>query len=368
MMQSMVAQAQQCGALPKWSQNNNEMGIMTGYAGPTIIASTYAFGATHFDTRAALSFMVRSVTGSKVSCNGGVLNSEVSQFLSAGYTKNPSESLEDASMEFAVSQYAHALKDTNAYMATLKNSALWRKSFNVSTGYIQMHNSDGSWADLKQGSPNGYTEGNPAQYTLMVPFDLGTLVQLMSQSGDVLSRLDDYFSQLNAGESNPNLYIGNEPDFGDPWVYNWAKKPSSAQKVVHNIIQREFTTDPGGLPGNDDLGAMSAWLVWADLGMYPEIPGVGGFALNTPAFPNMTLKLGNGRTVRVTSSGAPSYYIQQMTLNGARYNRTWLPLSALGAGGTVKYTLGPKPSTWGTGPNTAPPSYHLGTVNGISMT
>ena len=358
MVQSMLNDAQQCGALPKWSQNNFETGTMNGYAGPTMVSSAYAFGATHFETQRALSFMTQSaMTGGKASCNGLVLNLDLSQYLS-NYTQDPSEGLEDASMEFAVSQFAHALKDTNVYMTTLENSALWRKSFNVSTGYVQKHNDDGSWADLKPGSPDGYTEGNPAQYTLMVPFDLGTLVQLMSQSGNVLSRLDDYFSKLNAGESNPNLYIGNEPDFGGPWVYNWAKKPSSAQKVVHSIIQREFTSDPGGLPGNDDLGAMSAWLVWADLGMYPEIPGVGGFALNTPAFPNMTLKLGNGRTVQITSSGAPSYYIQQMTLNRTGYNRTWLPLSLLSTGGTVKYTLGPQPSTWGTGPNTAPPSYH----------
>ena len=52
-----------------------------------------------------------------------------------------------------------------------------------------------------------------------------------------------------------------------------AGAPARTQDVVRRIIDENFDDTPAGLPGNDDLGAMSSWLVWASLGMFPPVPG-----------------------------------------------------------------------------------------------
>ena len=129
------------------------------------------------------------------------------------------------------------------------------------------------------------------------------------------------------------------------------------------MLTELFTDKPGGIPGNDDLGATSSWIVFAALGVYPIIPAVGGFALNSPVFPEIDIRQKGGSvlTIKGRGAGAKSPYVQELRLNGRAYEKTWIPYEAIARGGTLDFTLGPEPNErWATAPSAAPPSFNDG--------
>jgi putative alpha-1,2-mannosidase len=207
----------------------------------------------------------------------------------------------------------------------------------------------------------GYVEGNAAQYVWMVPHDLEGLFTLMGGHDTAIRRLDDLFTALNAGTGNPYFYIGNEPEHGTPWTYNFAGAPWKTQRTVRRIIDEAYTTAAGGLPGNDDLGATSAWLVWAYLGLYPVIPGTDVLVLHGPQFPSITMHLATGHAlaIRGAGAGAPgAHFVQSLSVDGAPTTRSWLRYGDLAGGATLQFTMGAAPNqTWGSAAGDVPPSF-----------
>ncbi|MFH1466058.1 MAG: glycoside hydrolase domain-containing protein [Pseudomonadota bacterium] len=135
---------------------------------------------------------------------------------------------------------------------------------------------------------------------------------------------------------------------------NWG---TYRQAVVRRIIDETFTTGPGGLPGNDDLGATSAWLVWAYLGLYPVIPGSDVLVFNGPTFPKATVHLACGGTLTIRADGAGGVYVQDLAVAGSDTTQTWLRYADLADGATLDFGMGAAASGWGAGAGDAPPSY-----------
>lgn len=124
-----------------------------------------------------------------------------------------------------------------------------------------------------------------------------------------------------------------------------------------------YTDDPGGLPGNDDLGELSAWYVYSSLGLYSTMSGGNFLALSSPQFESATVQIGRygdrqGGTLTITAPGASDSkrYVQQVSLNGKDVRQTWLNWDTIAHGGTLAQTLATSPSSWGTQPGTQPPS------------
>ena len=163
----------------------------------------------------------------------------------------------------------------------------------------QPRNGDGSWPKPlgpAEGFNNGFTEASAEQYTWFVPHDLRSLFDAFGGNVAVVKRLDAFFTKVNAGGTSPYCYIGNEPDFTTPFLYDWAGAPWRTQDVVRRALTEAFSTAPGGMAGNDDLGAMSSLIVWFMMGIYPELPGVGGVAIASPSFSSITMHLPAGKT------------------------------------------------------------------------
>ncbi len=125
-----------------------------------------------------------------------------------------------------------------------------------------------------------------------------------------------------------------------------------------------FKAAPDGLPGNDDLGATSAWYVWSAIGLYPAIPGVGGFVIGSPSFSSVKIRLGDGRQIQIVADGKPpkNPYVQSLTLNGKPYSRTWLPVESFRSSTSIlKFTLAGTPNPlWGSAVADMPPSFTIG--------
>ena len=355
-VKSMVLDGQQGGLLPKWSQQSIEDFVMPGDPGPIIVGSAYAFGVRGFDTAAALALMKKSATGG--STQGYVLRGnegtyEANRFIPG----NPSETLEYASSDFAISQFAKALGDTAGYNTYASHSQYWRSLFSGESSYIHTRDGSGNWTwPLNPATENPYTEGNAAQYTWMVPHNFGALITLMGGPGTATQRLDHHFTQLNGGLALPYFYVGNEPEHGVPWAYNFAGKPAGTSDAVRRVMAESFTTGAGGLPGNDDLGATSAWYVWAALGLYPVTPGADTLAVHGGLFPSVLIQRPTGN-LTLSGGSATNRFVQSLSVNGTATTHSYLRYPDIASGGTIAYVMGSAPSAWGTAQGDLPPSF-----------
>ncbi|WP_305783637.1 GH92 family glycosyl hydrolase [Symbioplanes lichenis] len=355
-VKSMVLDGQQGGLLPKWSQQSIEDFVMPGDPGPIVVGSAYAFGVRGFDTAAALALMKKSATGGSTQgyvLRGNQATYDANQFIPG----NPSETLEYASSDFAIAQFARSLGDTGAYATYSARSQYWRSLFNGESSYIHTRDGGGAWSNpFNPAQESPYVEGNAAQYSWMVPHNLGSLITLMGGPATAVQRLDHHFTELNGGLSRPYFYIGNEPEHNVPWTYNFARKPAGASDAVRRVMAESFTTGAGGLPGNDDLGATSAWYVWSALGFYPVTPGADTLAVHGGVFPSVVIQRPSG-AITVTGGSATNRYVQSLSVGGTATTHNYFRYADIAGGATIAYTMGSSPSAWGTGTGDVPPSF-----------
>ncbi|HEX4725661.1 MAG TPA: GH92 family glycosyl hydrolase [Pseudonocardiaceae bacterium] len=382
MMQSLVNDAQQGGWLPKWPVAGAYTGMMGGDAADAIIAEAYAFGARDFDTHAALAVMVKGATQPQTSTDLGQgyyqERSNLTSYLANGYAANDkptdgsavpngaSLTLEYATDDAAIAAFAHATGANDTYRTFLRRSQNWTNVFNVDSGFLQPRTADG---DFPAGNPvtdglsnfgqNGFQEGNAAQYAWMVPQDLHGLITAMGGDSAAVARLDTFFQQDNVGPNDPFYWAGNEVDLLAPWVYDYAGAPYKTQAEVHRLLDDVYSATPDGEPGNDDLGAMSSWYVWAALGMYPATPGAPVLALGAPLFPVVRLDL-PGHQVTVTAPGASDHgYVTSLSVNGHASTKDWITMD--GRSTRLDFGIADTPNTrWAAAPSDAPPSYPAG--------
>ena len=164
------------------------------------------------------------------------------------------------------------------------------------------------------------------------------LIEAMGGEQTFLARLDSMFI-------GRRYWHGNEPCHQIAWLYDYTSRPWRTQEVVRDILKTEYRDAPGGLSGNDDAGQMSAWYVFASLGFYPVCPGSGEYALGSPCFKRVKIRLENGRTFKIIARGAsPSrIYVRSARLNGRRLRRPFLNHADLAAGGRLVLRMGNRP-------------------------
>ena len=155
----------------------------------------------------------------------------LADYLARGYIPGTgyhtaSATLEYDTDDFALSRFAEALGDT-AKSAHYLRQAQNGRTLDPGVGYIRPRQADGSWLpDFHPGSSRGFVEGSAAQYTWMVPFNLGGLFQAMGGKQAAEQRLDTFFTKLNDGLDSPYAFMGNEPCEETPWEYIWAGDPT----------------------------------------------------------------------------------------------------------------------------------------------
>ena len=244
-------------------------------------------------------------------------------------------------------------------------------------------NADGSWpavsrdedpdvnprADRRTGgftpaTGAGFVEGSAAQYVWMVPFNVAGLFAQMGGRDKAVARLDKFFydekglpAVTKAGPLHAEL--DNEPSIETPWLYDFAGQPWKTQQLVRQVLNTIWKNAPDGIPGNDDLGEMSSWDVFASLGLYPEIPGRAELVIGSPLFSKITVHRAGG-DVRILAKGAgtDSPYVQGLRVNRQATTKTWLGEDFALKGGTLEFELGATASkSWGVGSADAPPSF-----------
>ena len=339
------------GAFPRWVLANVETGVMQGDPTPILISNAYAFGARNYDPRPIFKTMRTNAEIPGAKSQNIEERPGLKQYLEKGYY-NASEQLEYTSSDFAIGQFAlRAIGDEFSAWRYFHFARSWKNLFNPETGWLQSRNSDGSWKPLSE----DFRESTYKNYFWMVPYDIAGLVEMIGGKKNAEQRLDEFFQRLDANYNDAWFASGNEPSFHIPWIYNWVGCPYKTQAVVNRILNEQYSGKIDGLPGNDDLGTMGAWYIFACIGLYPEIPGIGGFTINTPIFSSVKIHLKNG-SIFIKGGSEKNIYIKSLKVTGVLYNSTWINWDELSNGATLEYqTSGKADLKWGT--KVLPPSF-----------
>ena len=339
------------GGFPRWVMANIETGIMQGDPTPILISNAWAFGARDYDPQPIFKTMQRGAEVPGTMSQNIEVRPGLKQYLEKGYY-NASEQLEYTSADFAIARFA-LLACGNEFAAWryYHFARSWKNLYNPETGWLQSRNADGSWKPLS----DDFRESTYKNYFWMVPYDIAGLIEVVGGKAKAEERLDDLFRRLDANYGNDWFASGNEPSFQIPWIYNWVGRPDKCQSIINRVLNEQYSSKINGLPGNDDLGTMGAWYVFSCIGLYPEIPGVGGFSINTPIFSSVKVHLKKGELI-IKGGSEKDIYIKSLKLNGQPYESTWINWDDISKGATLDYTVSNKPNLqWGT--KIDPPSF-----------
>ena len=333
MMESLVNFAKEAGGYGRWILANIETGIMQGDPTPILISNSYAFGGDDFDVESAYKYMKKGALQLRLKSQKQEIRPYLNEYINYGHTF-ASMSLEYCSSDFAIAQFAkNAMSNNVDYLFFKKRSQNWKNLYNPKTKWLNSRYPNGVWKDKTL----DWREGTFKNYFWMVPHNLSTLIDTIGGNDFAEKRLDSLFTRLDADYHQDWFAAGNEPDFQVPWIYNWIKKEQKTNDVINRIIDEMYSSEENGLPGNDDLGTMGAWYVFASLGLYPLIPGVGGFSTNIPQFVESKITLGNGNILNISKDDANGKFLNKMELNKVPLESSWVSWNKIKLGGEMKF-------------------------------
>ena len=366
MIQALVRMYEEGGWMPKWP-NPRYTNVMIGTHADSVIADAFVKGIREFDAEKAYEAMLKNAEQPGYETIAGFYEARrgIEFYKRIGYVpadrvgEATSRTLEFAYNDFCVAQMAKALGRRDDYRKYLRRSLNYRHVFDPEVGFARGRKEDGSWMEKKFDPRVWYrwfTEANSWIYTWYVPHDVQGLINLMGGRRAFSAKLERFFSE-------GHYDIGNEPSMQTPYMFNWSGEPWRTQFWVRELIERHFNAGPRGLPGNDDCGTMSAWLIFGMLGFYPTCPGRPTYEIGSPCLPKVVLHLPNGKDFVIIAHNVSerNRYIQRVALNGKPLTRTWLRHEEIVKGGVLEFWMGPKPNReWGSAPEAAPPSISEG--------
>lgn len=295
MVKSMLSIYDESGWLPKWELNATETTTMVGDPAGIVIADTYLRGIQDFDVEKAYRAMIKSATQLKKNAlRPGIKEYSEKGYLTTASTKSGSVSTtqEYNTSDFAIAQLARVLGKKEDEQFYRERSISYRKLFDKEFNLLRPKDKDNLWitpfnpetgANFQKNL--GFIEGNSWQYTFMLAHDVTGLMKLMGGKEAYSKQLQKVF---NIGQFD----MANEPDIGYPYLFNYvAGHEWRTQKTVSELISTYFKNTPDGLPGNDDTGTMSAWLVFSMMGIYPISPATPTYTITTPVFDKITIQL-----------------------------------------------------------------------------
>lgn len=341
---------------------------MIAYHSLSVVADAWAKGIRGYDTLKA--YRAMQALADDLHRKGKQL------YLDYGYIpcdmrgQSVSRTLEYSYDDWCVTRLAKDFGDTATWIRYAQRGAFWKNLFDTTTHF--MRGRKRNFAFVTPFDPdltvNHYTEANAWQYSTFVPQDPYGLIARMGGDSAFTAWLDTCFSRVS-DPAKVNVrdvtgligqYAhGNEPSHHIAYLYNYAGAPWKTQARVRQILTTLYRDTRDGIAGNEDCGQMSAWYVLSAMGLYAVTPGMPYYALGSPLFDKVTLRLENGKkfTIRARRNGAGRMYIRSARLNGRPWNRSYLPYETIMRGGELVLEMDgvPHPS-WAAAPGARPPA------------
>jgi len=259
-----------------------------------------------------------------------------------------STSLEYGIADWNLAQFALMLGKQDDHDYFLERSLFYRNNFDPKTNFLRPRHSNGDWIEpfdpTSHGhEQSGYTEGSAWTYTFMVPYDIHGLIEMMGG-------LQQFVDKLQACFDEGYFDVTNEPDIAYPFLFNYVEGEEwRTQRQVRQIIKNDFSNAPDGLPGNDDVGTLSAWIMCAMMGFYPDCPGDMHYQLCSPVFSKITIDLdqayypGGTFVIEAPDASPDHIYIRAMHLNGEPLEGSRLHHNQITQGGRLVFGLSEQP-------------------------
>lgn len=376
-VRSLVNIYKRDGYMPDARSGNSNGRTQGGSNAEIVIADAFVKGLKGIDYELALEAMLKDATvppggNEEAEGRGGLIPYLELGYIPHGVDRAGNRTVEYSYCDYAIALVAKGLGKEDLYQRYLKQSEnwknLWRGDYEHegAKGFIMPRDKEGNWLDsipfghsTRMQPKFKYTpvtfegpwytpwwsmffyEASSWEYSLSIPHDVPGLIEKCGGAADFEKRLDIFFDK---GFFNVN----NEPSFLTPCLYHWLGKPWRSSDRIREIIAKNYNDGPVGLPGNDDSGAMSSWLAFHMIGLYPNA-GQDYYLIHTPLLTSTTFHLEGGKEFKVVAEGLSdkNCYIQGVTLNGKDYPYSVLRHKDIMAGGELILKMGKKPGSWG---------------------
>ena len=329
-----------------------------------VIADAFVKGVQGIDYDYALEAMLKDAevdpgADHEKHGRGGIQEYLTYGYIPYGIDRAGTRTIEYAYNDYCIAEVAKGLGRMDIYERYLKQSQNWKNLWRADyewddvKGYILPRDAEGRWLDsvpwgrskvfhpqipytpVTKVAPwylpwwsTFFYEALSAEYSLSIPHDVPGLIAACGGEETFRKRLDMFFERKRYN-------VGNEPSFLTPCLYHWIGRPDLTSDRVRQIINDNYTNQPDGLPGNDDSGAMSSWLAFHMLGLYPNA-GQSYYLLHAPLIPEWTLKLCNGHTLKGILKGKGTHF-EKVTFNGQELKDARIEHADLMQGGELVF-------------------------------
>ena len=290
---------------------------------------------------------------------GGLTEYNSLGYIPYGIDRAGNRTVEYAYNDYCIALVAKGLGREDLYERFMKQSGNWRNLWRSDyewdgvKGYIMPKDRNGAWLDsvpwghskvfypripytpITKVAPwylpwwsTFFYEALSAEYSLSIPHDVPGLIEACGGKEAFQRRLDLFFERKRYN-------VANEPSFLTPCLYHWLGRPDLTSDRVRQIITDNYNDSPAGLPGNDDSGAMSSWLVFHMLGLYPNA-GQDYYLLHAPLLKEYSMQLCNGKTLHATVKGKGTHF-EKVTFNGKELKDARITHQQLMAGGELAF-------------------------------
>lgn len=331
MVRTMVDMSKEWGWLPRWELYGRETFTMEGDPAIPVIVDSYLKGIRDFDVEAAYAAMKRSAT---TLGKDNPIRRDIDPYIERGYIpvgvfaqdmsgdNSVSHALEYYVADNALATFAREMGDEEFACEMERRASGWRNYYSVKDGAMRPIDKSGEFvgdfdpaAGANFSNTIGFHEGSSWNYTFFVPHDIEGLIKVMGGGKKFVERLEWVFEN---GHYDPT----NEPDIAYPYLFSRVKGYEYlTQEWVKRLLDENYTTEPDGLPGNDDTGTMSAWAVFSMMGIYPDCPGEPYYTITTPRFERVEMDTDYG-TIVITTEGEGDHIRRNgVELGGKSINR-----------------------------------------------
>jgi predicted alpha-1,2-mannosidase len=398
-IQSYVRMYQQSGIMPTFALVTGPYACMNGNHAAPWIADAWFKGVRNFDLQTAYEGVrKRSLDVTMLPWRLGPRTSLDEFYAQHGYMPalRPGEketvaevhpfekrqpvpvTLENSFDDWNIAQLARTLNKPEDEKLFLQRGANYRNLFRADKGMMWPKDAGGEWIepldpkfDGGMGGRDYYDENNGYTYTWDVQHDFNGLIAAMGGTAKAEANLDQLFreplgrSKYEFQAKFPDstsmvgqFSMGNEPSLAIPYIYNRLGAPWKTQKRIRMLLDSFFTDELRGIPGDEDGGGMSAFVVFSMLGFYPVTSGIPVYDVGSPIFDKATIRLKNGKSLVIIShnNSRDNKYVQSIRLNGRAMNQVWFRHSDIAKGGTLELIMGDTPNTaLGSDASTYPP-------------
>ncbi|MEM9067926.1 MAG: GH92 family glycosyl hydrolase [Myxococcota bacterium] len=347
---SLLAMAREGGYFPRWPLGIGYTGGMVGDSANLVFADAYAKGLRDYDVAEAYALMRRTAFARPPDDAPYGGRRAIDQYLERGYVPiedagwSASATLEFAYDDWGLAMLADAAGESEDAAQLRERARNWQNAWDPDQGYLLGRSRDGSFpADVDPLRwQHFYAEGNVFQYLFFAPHDLDALAETMGGADTLVARLEDVMqnSTRRVMTALPSNYYwhGNEPDLHYAWIFANFDRPAQSARWIRWIVRTFYDNTPAGLPGNDDSGTLSSWLVFAQLGFYP-ITGAEHYLIAAPMVTRAVAHLPGGDLIIEAPNASDLRYEGTTSWEGTTLERARVSHAKLAAGGTLRFDI-----------------------------